>query len=241
MVVHLDNKGYMMAKIFINNKFQKIKKLVYLHLGLLLSIILYFGFLNFCFFQAGYAAAINDSPYFNIIIYTAFALPLFFLILLVIYGVVLVKIGIRYIFYSLALWILSFLIYCLIGYSLSFFLNFPIAKGYYCYVRNNVDISELQTWLAEYEHTITTQDKYSSDRIFKDNWPACIKKLNPVDVRISGEEPQKYIRIQYGSFVIPSFGLCVMEKPVDIPLDSYYDSEYRIKLSDNAFIWQQIK
>ena len=232
-----------MVKIFTNNTFQKIKKLVYLHLGLLLSIMLFHGFTTFCFFQAGYTATTTNSPYFSIIIYIAFALPLIFiifLIFLVFYGVVLVKIGIRYIFYSLALWILSFLIYCLIVYSLSF-LNFPIAKGYYCYVRNNVDISELQTWLAEYEHTITNQGRHHVDQIHEEYWPACIKKLNPREVRIFGESPKKYIRIIYGTTVHPSFGLCVMEEPVEIPLDSYYDSEYRIKLSDNAFVWQQIK
>ncbi|MHC4742242.1 MAG: hypothetical protein ACYS8Z_10035 [Planctomycetota bacterium] len=234
-----------MGKFFVRNDFQKIKRLICLHIAFLLGFILFYGFGIFCFFKAGYTAAIEDSPYFDIIFFAAFALPLLFFICLVINGVVLVKIGIRYIFCSLVFWLLSFLICYLIGCCLSFFWGFPAARGYYCYVRDNVEIDELQKWLTEYEHKITRQEEYGeeyrTDLIFEENWPVCIKQLNPKEVTLYGEKPQKYIRIIHGLVAGPSFGLCVMEEPLDIPLDVYYDSEYRIKLSDNAFIWHQIK
>ena len=128
------------------------------------------------------------------------------------------------------LFILSFI---LIGLVTALVPSSP-AKGYCDYVKANVDIDEIYKWLINYQ--FNEYDEAEFGRVFEENWPKCIKNLNPKNVLIRKVNAKKYMRIIYFFGPSAAFGLCVMEEPMDIP--DYGDfPEKRIKLSDNTFAW----
>ena len=114
-------------------------------------------------------------------------------------------------------------------------------KGYYNYIKDNVDIVEIHDWLEKYEdpdYTFTEEDGTKSGSVLDWDWPQCIKNLNPTRGVLIGEiETIKYIRIMYAVDWELSIGLCVMEKPMEVPEYGFDVPEKRIMLSENAFVF----
>ena len=109
------------------------------------------------------------------------------------------------------------------------------ARGYYDYVKVNVDINAIHQWLMDYKFNKYDEPQFGN--IFEDSWPDCIKALNPRNVKIYEVDSLRYVRIIYFFGPSAAFGLCVMEKPMSIPPYDFDCSDTRIELSNNAFVW----
>jgi hypothetical protein len=188
------------------------------------TTILYYSY------KSGYDAAQGDGSYFGIILLSVIIFVPIALVCLIVYLIILCKSKIKGV-PLIVLFVFSFLMILLI----SAIVPSSPAKGYYDYVNENVDIAEIHQWLIDYEFNKYDQPQFGN--VFEDNWPECIKKLNPRDVKIYNADSVKYAKVIYFFGPSAAFGLCVMEEPVSVPP---YDPDYsdtRIELSDNAFVW----
>jgi glucan phosphoethanolaminetransferase (alkaline phosphatase superfamily) len=180
--------------------------------------------------MAGYTAT-QDSPYEGRFLMSALFLPLILIGCLVIYLIAMFIIGFRYMIPSIAFFVISFLFMFLLIFLMS---DMSPAKGYYDYVKMNVDVGEIHASLMDYERE-DNSTKYN--RLFEEYWPECIKVLKPDNVLLSEKDSIKYVRVVYFFGPSQAFGLCVMEEPTEIPAYDPDDYSHRIKLDNNAFIW----
>lgn len=208
------------------------KKFIYLHAVPLILFLVYSAVLSYCSYKGGFTVTESNS-YFGVRFLMLFLfLPILF-VFFVYYIIILFAIEKKYILPSIALGLVSsFIFLYTIGLGM---VHFP-AKGYYDYVKANVDLDEIHDWLLSYEFSKYDDAEYG--RVFEDNWPESIKALNPSrGVLLLESEGKKYIRISHGVDWELSIGLCVMEEPMDIPEYGDDFNDKRIKLSDNAFVW----
>ena len=212
---------------------KKFKKFIYLHAVPLILFLVYSAVLSYCSYKGGFS--VNDSNgYFGVrFLMLILFLPILF-VFLVYYIIILFAIEKKYILPSVVLGLVfSFVYFWTIA---SVMVYFP-AKGYYHYVKSNVDIDEIHHWLVNYKgpkyDDFVDEDGTKRGRVLDVDWPECIKALNPTrGVLIFESKGKKYIRISYAVDWELSIGLCVMEEPMDVPGIKRY-----IELQDNAFIW----
>lgn len=199
--------------------------------------LLFYGILWYFSYRGGLSVTESPNTYFSIRFWLMIISPLIFFMLLIIYIILIIRNGLKYFFYSIGLFVIFFLMICFFGDPLVS----PVAKGYYKYVKSNLDINKIHKWLINYKNTEDESvDEYGTKqyRVFDYDWPESIKNLNPSrGVLICENKGKKYIRISHGVDWELSVGLCVMEEPMDVPEWGHNFSEKRIKLSDTAFVW----
>lgn len=113
----------------------------------------------------------------------------------------------------------------------------PLTKGLAQKVNNDVDIEAIEKWLDETGYTLPAKLDNSNDT----RWPDAIRKHEPGYINfINRQDGVRYVRLTWGG-IAGHYGLIVGADGGDVPLDEYYDSEYRIIISPKAFVWHQIK
>lgn len=224
-----------MAEGFLNYDRKKIKKLLYVHLSILLLFTVLFGVWIYYNYNAGYHTT-EQGPHSR-----PFLMPLLFVPLLLLsalaYFIVLFKLGIKYFLPSIFFFIVSIL---LSHYLCLLLPDMPVVKGYYNYIKDNAKLDDIHKWLTEYkvkDYESVYPDGSKLENIAQDDWPDCIKVLNPHTIELFERNSKKYVRISYDHGHGLSFGLCVAQEGTIVPLDDYCESEHRLVIQDNFFVW----
>jgi predicted membrane protein len=212
---------------------EKKKRLLFFHIIFLLLALFIYGMCRYSLYKAGYTASEHGS-YFGTFVKAGILSPLFLTVSFVIWLVIIVKCGPKYLFPSIILVVLSFLLVFWIT------KDWTITQGYSDYINANTNVEEIHKWLVDYEmsdYEFINEDGSKHGSVDDFDYPDCIKALNPHDVLIFEKNSKRYILLRYSFGPGMSYGLCVMEEPMDIP--DYIDdrSDNRIQLQDIAFVW----
>jgi len=226
-----------MAEGILNYDRKKIKYLLYIHVSIVVLFVLIFCAFSYSVYCAGYYAAEANS-YFWMFFKTGMLLILLLVIAGLTYIIVPAKFGLKYYLPSLCFFVLSVLLVS------CFFWVLPqrggLMEGYYIYTKNNAKINDISKWLASYEikgYDFVNPDGSKHGIVADTDWPESIKVLNPNDVLLFERNSNRHVRLRYSFGPEKSFGLCVSEEGVVVPLNDYYESEQRTFIQDNAFVW----
>ena len=224
-----------MAEGIFNYERKKIKKLIYLHCGILVLFLLIACVILCSRYFAGYYA-FQDNYYGAIFFWALMGSFPLLLIVGFFYIVVPVSLGFRYFMPSLAFLGLSLLL--MYGFIRIVPQGF-LLKGYYKCANNNADIAGIQEWLIGYKITSDTpidSNDFIQESIHDFDRPECIKVLNPRYVSLYEKDSKRYVRLFYSLNWEENFGLCISEEGVDVPFYNY-KHEQRKSIQDNAFVW----
>jgi hypothetical protein len=110
-------------------------------------------------------------------------------------------------------------------------------KGLSKRMKKDVDIPAIQKWLDGVH--VEGVGKFEID---ESNWPDFIKKFSPSAVFVTKlDDGKNYVRLIWASGFISHWGIVVGEAAVEIPLNDFSVSEYRLELAPNAFVWHEVK
>jgi hypothetical protein len=112
-------------------------------------------------------------------------------------------------------------------------------------MKKEADISAIQSWLdtMDLKGPNVREVSESTWSVSESEWPEEIKKFSPrsVIVKKSKNGVKTYVRIRLGGPFIGDWGLVVGVSAEGIPLNDYFTSEYRLELTQNAFVWARIR
>lgn len=196
-------------------------------------------------YQYGYTYIDNDSSYRGTVFLLVLACPIAFVLYLGFYLIfsiiMIVKKGIRILLTSVSLLVLSIVAIGLM-FALSKGIAFHRTEGFYDRIKVTANVDEISEWLINLDYSNYEKEEYSeSIKLLEHQYPPSIKMLNPLWVVLKERNSKKYARLVYGSGMEGDFGLVIHEEGLDIPLDDFDDSEYRIPLPKNGFVWNEIE
>ena len=106
--------------------------------------------------------------------------------------------------------------------------------------REEADILAIQAWIKTVDLEYLNPPKEGPYRWLVDEpkWPDAVQKLSPGFVYIHKLKNGKiFAKLIYGGALTGHWGLAVGVDTKEIPLNDFYESEYRLELAPNAFIW----
>ena len=157
-----------------------------------------------------------------------------------------VKFGVRHLILQIALTvlllsILTILILTIPRKEVSF------TKGFLERMKNEADIPTIQAWVDNLDlKTVNCKVDEYGWWIDESEWPEAINKINTSNLNEAvlvkkTANNKTYVRVLFGTALLGRWALVVGVDDDEIPLNDFYESEYRLELSPKAFVGYRIR
>ena len=108
-------------------------------------------------------------------------------------------------------------------------------------MKKEADVPTIQAWVDNLDLDNLKDCKVDEDgwRINEADWPDAIKKFSSENVNVlcmKSKNDKTYVRVLFGTALLGYWSLVVGVGSDEIPLNDYYESEYRLELAPNAFV-----
>jgi len=223
-----------------------------LYIDVLLAAIAVFTILvysvsnRFVFYKVG----LNPLPsFFAFMIPTVAIIQILSLVLLCVLvvrvAILNIRFGIKRLFLQLLLVALPIVLSIILPKSVGKLGRAAFTEGFLERMKKEVDVTAIQAWVDNLDlETINCKKDEYGWWIDESEWPDAIKEFSAEGVNVLGlrsKNGKTYIRVLFGTALLGRWSLVVGVNDDEIPLNDYYESEYRLELAPNAFVGRRIK
>jgi hypothetical protein len=169
-------------------------------------------------------------------------IALVLLLVLIIRGFILnVRFGIKRLLLQIFLITISIALFAIVPKCVGKFGGAAFTEGFLERMKKEADVPTIQAWVDNLDLDNLKDCKVDEDgwRINEAGWPDAIKKFSSENVNVlcmKSKNDKTYVRVLFGTALLGYWSLVVGVGSDEIPLNDYYESEYRLELASNAFV-----
>ena len=229
-----------------NSKRQRLYIDVSLTLIIAIAILIFSLTRRFINYRIGLEGLAGGTFFGGMVVGTLYPVTWFLVFVLIVRGIILnIRFGIKRLFIQILFTVVS----------ISLVLTLPVffkggytafTKGFLERMKKEADIPAIQAWVDNID--LETLLNYKVDEygwwVDESEWPEAVKEFSPdVDALVikKTKNNKTYVRVLFGDIFVGRYSLTVGVSANEIPLDDYYDSEYRLSLAPIAFVGHRIR